>query len=435
MSENIVVGLDIGTTKICAIVGSSDNHGNLNILGVGKAPSEGLNRGVVTNIEKTVKSIQQAVEEAKHMSGLEIKSVTVGIAGDHIQSFQSRGVITIAGPHHEISENDVNRLLADTKKIALPSDRQIIHVIPQEFIVDGQDGVTDPIGMTGIRMEANVHIITGLVTAIRNIERCVEKAGLKVDDIVLEPIASSLAVLTPEEKEVGVALLDIGGGTTDLAIFEEKTIRKTSVIAIAGKMVTDDIRKGLGILQEQAEQLKTEYGSAHMSEVFDDEPIIIPGISGRPPKEVGKGTLCQIIEPRMQEIFEIVRDEIKASGYSKRLSAGLVITGGGSLVRGTATLAREVIGMDVKIGIPGGLYGGVVDEVASPKYATSVGLVIHSLKAGKGQQAISMKELNKIEDSLPETEKPKSKPEPKETGTKKGLTGFVEKAKGWFDEL
>lgn len=433
--EKIVVGLDIGTTKICAIVGATDAQGNLNILGVGKAPSEGLSRGVVTNIEKTVKSIRQAVDEAQHMSGLEIKSVTVGIAGDHIQSFQSRGVITIAGPHHEISENDVNRLLSDTRKIALPSDRQIIHVIPQQFIVDGQDGVTDPIGMTGIRMEANVHIITGLVTAIRNIERCVEKAGLLVDDIVLEPIASSLAVLTPEEKEVGVALLDIGGGTTDLAIFEEKTIRKTAVIAIAGKMVTDDIRKGLGILQEQAESLKTEYGATHMSEIVDNDPIIIQGISGRPPKEVGKGTLCQIIEPRMQEIFEMVRDEIKAAGFSKNLSAGLVITGGGALIRGTTTLAREIIGLDVKIGIPGGIYGGVISEVMSPKYATSVGLVIHGLNAGKGQKAISMRELNSMEEKMPEQKAEPVKPTSTVSEKAKKPGELIEKLKKWFDDI
>lgn len=430
--ENIVVGLDIGTTKICAIVGSIDSQGKLNILGVGKAVSEGLNRGVVTNIEKTVNSIRQAIDEAQHMSGLEIKSVIVGIAGDHIQSFQSRGIITIGGPHHEISANDVNRLLADTRKIALPTDRQIIHVIPQQFIVDNQDGVTDPVGMTGIRLETNVHIITGLVTAIRNIERCVEKAGLKVDDLVLEPIASSLAVLTPEEKEVGVALLDIGGGTTDLAIFEDKTIRKTTVISIAGKMVTDDIRKGLGILQDQAENLKTEYGAAHISEIVSNDSILIEGISGRPPKEVGKSTLCQIIEPRMQEIFEIVRDEIEVAGYSRKLSAGLVITGGGSLIKGAATLAKEVTGLDVKIGIPSGRFGGVFNEVVNPKYSTAIGLIIHGLNAGKGQKAISMKELNALSNSV-EINEEKLPIQTDKSGNK--INDLINKAKSWFDNI
>lgn len=431
MNDKIIVGLDIGTTKICAIVGSADEKGNVNILGIGKAPSDGLSRGVVTNIDRTVKSIQQAVEEAQNACGMEIKSVVVGIAGDHIQSFQSRGVITISGPDKEVTEKDVNRLLADTRKIALPADRQIIHVIPQEFIVDGQDGVADPVGMTGVRMEANVHIITGMVTAIRNIERCVEKAGLKVDDIVLEPIASSLSVLTPEEKEVGVALLDIGGGTTDLAIFEEKTIRKTSVIAIAGKKVTDDIRRGLGILQDQAELLKIHYGAAHMSEIVQDDPLLIPGISGRAPKEVSRGTLCQIIQPRMEEILEIVRDEIQASGYGRNLSAGLVITGGGAMIRGVTTLAREIVGMDVKIGVPIGLNGGLISEVENPMYATSVGLVIHGLKTGKASQAISRQTLKELEDSLPEEEETK-RPEPAKTGTK---GSFVDKLKGWFEEL
>ncbi|NUQ81328.1 MAG: cell division protein FtsA [Bacteroidetes bacterium] len=433
MKEKIVVGLDIGTTKICAIVGKLDENGSINILGIGKAPSEGLNRGVVANIDKTVKSIQAAISDAQNASGMEIKSVTVGIAGDHIQSFHSRGVVTIANPDHEVTEKDVNRLLADTRKIALPSDRQIIHVIPQEFIIDGQDGVIDPVGMTGIRMEANVHIITGLVTAIRNIEKCVQKAGLQVDDIVLEPIASSMSVLSPEEKEVGVALLDIGGGTTDLAIFEDKTIRKTSVIALAGQKVTDDIRHGLGILQHQAEFLKVNYGITHISELVADEKLLIEGISGRPPKEVQRSTLCQIIQPRMEEILEIVRDEIQASGYGRKLSAGLVITGGGAMILGIATLARELTGLDVKIGIPTGLDGGLVREVENPMYATSVGLVIHGLTAGKASQIISRNGLNEIESSL-ETEEEKPEVTDKQKGTGKGAE-IIDKMKNWFKDL
>jgi cell division protein FtsA len=255
MTQDIAVGLDIGTTKVCAIVAAPDeNHpGKLNILGIGKSSSDGLTRGVVTNIEKTVRSIQTAVADAQAQSGVKISSVTVGIAGDHIQSFQSRGVVAISRPENEISQEDVERLIDDTKKVALPSDRKIIHVIPQQFIVDGQDGIYDPVGMSGVRMEAVVHIITGLVTAAQNIYKCVQRAGLHVNDMVLEPLASSYAVLDDEEKEVGVALLDIGGGTTDLAVFEERTIRHTAVIGIAGKKVTDDIRKGLGILTDQAE--------------------------------------------------------------------------------------------------------------------------------------------------------------------------------------
>lgn len=427
--EKIVVGLDIGTTKICAIVGSEDERGRINILGMGKAPSEGLNRGVVVNIDKTVKSIQQAVAEAQNISGVEIKSVTVGIAGDHIQSFQSRGVITISGNDDEIHQSDVDRLLSDTKKIALPIDRQIIHVIPQGYIIDGQDGVIDPLGMTGRRMEANVHIITGLISAIRNIEKCVERAGLKVDEIVLEPIASSLSVLTTDEKEVGVALLDIGGGTTDLAIFQENTIRKTAVIAVAARKVTDDIRQVLGILQDQAEFLKVNYGVTHPSEIINDEPILIPGIGGRAPREISREYLCRIIQPRMEEILELVNDIIHTSGFTRnQLSAGLVITGGGAMVRGISKLAQEVTGLDVKIGIPSGVYGGLTTEIENPMYATSVGLVLQGLHSGKSSQAFTKKEIDEKDESLKES-KPETKVEPKKTGN------FIDKVKTFFDDL
>ncbi len=382
MNNEIAVGLDIGTTKVCAIVAAPDEHrpGKLSILGIGRSPSDGLTRGVVTNIDKTVRSIQAAVQEAETQSGIKISTVTVGIAGDHIQSFQSRGVISITGPENEITREDVNRLISDTRKVALPSDRKIIHVIPQQFIVDGQDGIYDPVGMYGIRMEAVVHIITGLITAAQNIYRCVTRAGLEVNDMVLEPLASSYAVLEEEEKEVGVALLDIGGGTTDLAVFEEKTIRHTAVIGIAGKKVTDDIRKGFGILTEQAEKLKQEHGYAYRPALVSNDPIVLPGIGGRPPIEIDKHVLCDVIQPRMEEILEIASMEIKRSGYSRHLSAGIVLTGGGSLIKGTAELAHEVLGMPVKIGIPTGFSSGLVREIENPIYATGVGLVLHELK-------------------------------------------------------
>ncbi len=380
MNERIIVGLDIGTTKVCAIVASTDDNGRINILGIGHSPSDGLTRGVVTNIDKTVRSIHSAIDEAESQSGVKIQTVMVGIAGDHIQSFQSRGVIAISRPENEITQEDVDRLIEDTKRVALPSDRRIIHVIPQEFIIDGQDGVYDPVGMSGVRMEANVHIITGLVTAAQNIVKCVQRAGLAIEDMVLEPLASSYAVLDEEEKEVGVALLDVGGGTTDLAVFEDRTIRHTAVIPIAGNQVTNDIRKGLGILTEQAEKLKKEAGFAYLPAIIDDEPIILPGIGGRDPLRVDKNLLCQIIQPRMEEILEIAAMEIKRSGYSKHLSAGVVLTGGGSLIKGTAELAREVLGMPAKIGIPTGFNAGLVKEIENPIYATGVGLVIHGLK-------------------------------------------------------
>jgi cell division protein FtsA len=380
MYEHIIVGLDIGTTKVCAIVASADENGRINILGIGHSPSDGLTRGVVTNIDRTVRSVHSAIEEAESQSGVRIQTVMVGIAGDHIQSFQSRGVIAISRPENEITQEDIDRLIEDTKRVALPSDRKIIHVIPQEFIIDGQDGVFDPVGMSGVRMEANVHIITGLVTAAQNIVKCVQRANLVIDDMVLEPLASSYAVLDEEEKEVGVALLDVGGGTTDLAVFEDRTIRHTAVIPIAGNQVTNDIRKGLGILTEQAEKLKKEAGFAYLPAILDNEPIVLPGIGGRDPLRVDKTLLCQVIQPRMEEILEIAAMEIKRSGYSKHLSAGVVLTGGGSLIKGTAELAREVLGMPAKIGIPTGFNAGLVKEIENPIYATGVGLVIHGLK-------------------------------------------------------
>jgi cell division protein FtsA len=382
MEQDIAVGLDIGTTKVCAIVASPDENypGKLKILGIGKSTSEGLTRGVVTNIEKTVRSIQSAVQDAEQQSGVKISSVTVGIAGDHIQSFQSRGVISISRPENEITQEDVDRLIEDTKRVALPLDRRIIHVIPQQFIVDGQDSIYDPVGMSGVRMEAIVHIITGLVTAAQNIYKCVQRAGLHVNDMVLEPLASSYAVLDDEEKEVGVALLDIGGGTTDLAVFEERTIRHTAVIGIAGRKVTDDIRKGFGILTDQAEKIKVDFGFTYEPAIVDNQPIQIPGIGGRAPLEIDKHLLCKVIQPRMEEILEFAAMEIKRSGYSKHLSAGVVLTGGGSLIKGTADLAKEVLGMPVKIGIPGGFSSGLVREIENPIYATGVGLVMHELK-------------------------------------------------------
>jgi cell division protein FtsA len=409
--ENIVVGLDIGTTKVCAIVAGMDEHGKTNILGIGRAPSEGITRGVVTHIDRTTNSIVSAIAEAQASSGVVIKSAIVGIAGDHIQSFQSRGVIGISGPDHEVTQADIDRLIEDTKRVALPSDRKIIHVIPQEFIIDGQDGIYDPLGMSGVRMEANVHIITGLVTAAQNIYKCVQRAGVEVSDMVLEPLASSYAVLDDEEKEVGIALIDVGGGTSDLAVFEERTIRHTAVIGIAGKKVTDDIRKGLGILNDQAERLKKDHGVAYLPAVVNNEPIILPGVGGRSPIEIDTKLLAQIIQPRMEEIFEIAALEIKRSGYSKHLSGGVVLTGGGALIKGTADLATEVLGMPVKIGIPSGFSGGLVREIANPAYATAVGLIHHGFK--HRDMAVD------------------TKPEKRQ----KSVAGVVGKMREWFDQL
>ncbi len=409
--DNIIVGLDIGTTKVCAIVAGTDEQGRLNILGVGRSPSDGITRGVVTHIDRTTNSIMNAIEEAQTSSGVKVKSVIVGIAGDHIQSFQSRGVIGISGPDHEVTQADIDRLVDDTRRVALPSDRKIIHVIPQEFIIDGQDGIYDPLGMSGVRMEANVHIITGLVSAAQNIYKCVQRAGLEVSEMVLEPLASSYAVLDEEEKEVGIALIDVGGGTTDLAVFEERTIRHTAVIGIAGRKVTDDIRKGLGILHDQAENLKRDQGHAYVPGVANNEPIVLPGVGGRAPIEIDMRLLAQIIQPRMEEVFEIAALEIKRSGYSRHLSGGVVLTGGGALIKGTADLAREILGMPVKIGIPSGFSGGLVREISNPAYATAVGLVYHGVRH---RERFSAGGSLKRE---------------------KSMSGVAKKMKEWFDQL
>ncbi|MEL7168133.1 MAG: cell division protein FtsA [Bacteroidota bacterium] len=386
MNERIVVGVDIGTTKVVALVASADAHDRINILGVGWAPSDGLNRGVVVNIDKTVAAVQQAVQDAERMAGVEVRSVLVGIAGDHIQSFQGKSIITTASGDGEITQADIDRLLDDARNVSIPADRKILHVIPQEFVVDGQDGVIDPVGMSGVRVEAKVHIISGLVTAAKNIYRCIEKAGYEVADIVLEPLASSYAVLHDDEKEVGVALVDIGGGTTDIAVFEDTTIRHTAVVAIAGNKVTDDLHKGLGILRDQAETLKRDHGVAVVDRVDFDDEITIPGIGGRPAKAILKSTLAQIIQPRLEEILEIVDIELKRH-YPRRLSSGVVLTGGGSLIPHTAELASEILDMEARIGTPLGLAGGLVQEVSDPQYSTAVGLVLYGLKTNADQQS------------------------------------------------
>ena len=421
MNEKIVVGVDIGTTKVCAIVAAEDDLGRVNILGVGVSPSDGLNRGVVVNIDRTVNAVREAIEEAEHAAGVEVENVIVGIAGDHVQSFQSRGVVTIR--HGEITQDDVQRLLEDTTHVAMPADREILHVIPQEFIVDGQDGVADPVGMSGVRLEANVHIITGLVSAAKNIYRCIEKAGFQVADIVLEPLASSFSCLHDDEKEVGVALIDIGGGTTDIAVFEDHTIRHTAVIAVAGNKVTDDIRKGVGVMRDQAEQLKRQFGAAFVDLSEDGEQIEIPGIGGRPEKVIGRDTLAQVIQPRLEEILEIAAIEIKRSGYARHLGVGSVLTGGGSLIPGTAELAADVLGMEARIGRPMGLGGGLVEEVSDPKFSTSVGLVLYGMRP----EIIGGTTLSE------EVEAHRSNGEAREGETL--VSRIAARMRSWFDEL
>jgi cell division protein FtsA len=376
-SSELVVGLDIGTTKIVAIVGRKNEHGKLEILGMGRSESIGVSRGVVSNIEKTVNSIRSAIETTESKSGVDIKVVNVGIAGQHIKSLQHRGIRVRNSLDEEISQKDIDYLINDMFKLVTLPGEEIIDALPQEFIVDNEQGIKDPIGMSGIRLEANFHIITGQVAAAKNIYKCVHKAGLDVVDLILEPLASSEAVLSDEEKEAGVVLVDIGGGTTDVAIFQDGIIRHTAVIPFGGNIITEDIKEGCSIIRNQAELLKVKFGSALADESQENEIVSIPGLRGRPPKEISIKNLAHIIQARLEEIVEHIYFEIKNSGYENKLIAGIVITGGGAQMKHIGQLFEYVTGMDTRIGYPTEhLAKGNTEEITSPMYATSVGLVI-----------------------------------------------------------
>lgn len=375
--QDIVAGLDIGTTKIACIVGRKNEQGKIEILGMGKSRSDGVSRGVVANIQKTVESIVAAVKMAEDSAGVEIGTVNVGIAGQHIRSMQHRGMKMRESLEEEIAQTDIDQLIEETYRLVMPPGEEIIHVLPQEYIIDNEQGIRDPIGMSGIRMEANFHIISGQVTAARNINKCVHRAGLNVTELILEPLASADAVLSQEEKEAGVVLVDIGGGTTDIAIFFDNIIRHTAVIPFGGNVVTEDIRQGCGIMREQAEQLKTKFGSALASENKDNEVVCIPGLRGREPKEISLRTLSQIIQSRMEEILEHVHFEIKNSGMEKQLIAGIVLTGGGSQLKHLKHLVELMTGMSTRIGYPNEhITKSAVEDVTSPLHATGVGLVM-----------------------------------------------------------
>jgi cell division protein FtsA len=382
--KNIVVGLDIGTTKIVCMVGSKNEYGKIEILGMGKSESVGVTRGVVSNIDKTVGSIKTAVAEAEAQSGVDIRVVNVGIAGQHIKSLQHRGEKIRHTVEKEISQVDIDSLIDDMYKLVTLPGEEIIHVLPQEYIVDNEQGIKDPIGMAGTRLEANFHIITGQVTAAKNIYKCVEKAGLKVAELILEPLASSEAVLSKEEKEAGIALVDIGGGTTDIAIFQDQIIRHTAVIPFGGNIVTEDIKEGCTIIKSQAELLKVKFGSALANENQENEIVSIPGLRGRSPKEISVKNLANIIQARLEEIVENIYFEIKNSGFEKKLIGGIVITGGGSQLKHICQLVEYMTGMDTRIGYPNEhLASGNTEEITSPVFATGVGLVIKGLETGK----------------------------------------------------
>jgi cell division protein FtsA len=373
-----IVGLDIGTTKICAIVAEIEDTGQLKITGVGSSPSDGLKRGVVVNVEKTVQSIKRAVEEAERMSDARIGAVYAGIAGDHIRSLNCRGVIAVSGPENEITAHDEARVIETAKAVSIPMDREIIHVLPQSFVVDDQPGVKDPIGMSGVRLEADVHIVTGAVTSAQNICKSIRRAGVEVVDLVLEPLASSYAVLSPEEEEMGVVLVDVGGGTTDVAVFYDGSIRHTAVVGLGGENVTHDVSIGLRTPLNQAESIKRDYGCALRSLVEKEETIEVPGLAGRPSYQVPRFELSSIIEARMEEIFSLVHRELRRTDYADLLAAGVVITGGGAMLEGTVELAEQVFGMPTSLGIPKGVTG-LADSVNQPIYATGVGLVMFGM--------------------------------------------------------
>jgi cell division protein FtsA len=417
-NSEIIVGLDIGTTKIATIVGRRNEHGKIEILGLGKAESLGVSRGVVTNIVNTVHAIEHSVNEAAAKANAEIGSVHVGIAGQHIKSLQHRGMRTRNTLEDEITQQDIDSIVEDMYKLAMPPGEEIIHVIPQEYIVDNEQGIKNPIGMSGIRLEANCHIITGQVTAAKNILKCVNRARLKQDGLFLEPLASSEAVLTDEEKEAGVVLVDIGGGTTDIAIFQDGVIRHTAVIPFGGNAITEDIKMGCSIIRNQAELLKIKFGSALASENQDNEIVSIPGLRGREPKEISLKNLAHIIQARMEEIIEHVYYEIKNSGLEKKLIAGIVVTGGGAQLRHIVQLVEYITGMDTRVGYPNEHLAKGADELKSPMYATAVGLVI------KGFHELDRKK--KVVQPIKEDKGVK-------TATKTQGT-FFDSIKKWFEE-
>src|SRR3954468_22125020 len=372
--RGLIVGLDIGTSKVVALVGEVNAEGGVEVLGVGSHPSRGLKKGVVVNIESTVQSIQRAVEEAELMAGCEIRSVFAGIAGSHVRSLNSHGVVAIRD--REVSDIDVQHVVDAAKAVAIPADQKILHVLPQEFIIDGQEGIRDPIGMSGVRLEAKVHIVTGADSAAQNIEKCIQRCGLTVEDMVLEQLASSYAVLTEDEKELGVCLVDMGGGTTDIAIFCGGAIQHTAVIPIAGDQVTNDIAVSLRTPLPYAEEIKIKYAGALSQLAKPDETIEVPSVGDRPPRRLARQTLAEVVEPRYEELFALGREELRRSGFEETIAAGIVLTGGSAKMEGAVELAEEVFHMPVRLGVPQYITG-LVDVVSNPIHSTGVGLLIY----------------------------------------------------------
>jgi len=376
-AENMIVGLDIGTSKVVSIVGKQKVDGNIEVVGIGSHPSRGLKRGVVVNIETTVQAIQRAVEEAELMAGCRIHSVFAGIAGSHIRSMNSHGIVAIRD--REVTQADIDRVIDAAQAVAIPADQKILHILPQEFVIDNQEGIKEPLGMSGVRLEAKVHLVTCAVNAAQNIEKCVKRCGLEVDDIILEQLASSYAVLTDDEKELGVCVVDIGGGTTDIAVFTGGAIRYTAVIPIAGDQVTNDIAMALRTPTQNAEEIKIKYACALTQLAGADETIKVPSVGDRPPRDLSRQALAEVVEPRYEELFTLVQSELRRSGFEDLIPAGIVLTGGSSSMEGVVELAEEIFHMPVRLAVPQGV-NGMADVVNNPIYATGVGLLIYGFR-------------------------------------------------------
>jgi cell division protein FtsA len=436
---DLVVGLDIGTTKIAAIVGYKNEFGKVVILSIGKAESLGVQRGVVANIEQTIESINTAVKLAADKACIDIEEVIVGIAGQHIKSMQHRGMITRKSLDEEVNQNDVDNLIDNMHRLVMNPGEEIIHVIPQEYIIDNEGGIRNPIGHSGMRLEGNFHIITGQVSAVKNIFKCVSRANLITADLHLEPLASADAVLSDEEKEAGVVLVDIGGGTTDVAIFYDGIIRHTAVIPFGGNIITEDIKEGCGIIKTHAEQLKMRFGSALEQESQKNEVISIPGLRGRPHKEISVNTLAQIIEARMEEILDLVLFEIKNSGYERKLAGGIVITGGGSQLKHLNHLVMRQTGLDCRIGTPNEHLAGADDELKNPMYATAVGLVMKGIEKYERESKRGINTTKIKEEPIVESKEVKKKEEKKVTehsSKKVGsfLSDILNKTRDWISD-
>ncbi|MEE9332608.1 MAG: cell division protein FtsA [Granulosicoccaceae bacterium] len=387
-TENqMVVGLDIGTSKIVAIVAEVDNDGNVNLIGIGSHPSVGLKKGVVINIDQTVDAIQHAVKEAEQMAGVQIKSVFAGIAGSHIKSLNSHGIVAIR--QSEVESDDVERVIDAAKAVAIPADQRILHVLPQEFIIDNQDGIRQPIGMSGVRLEAKVHLVTGSISAAQNIAKCIRRCGLEVEDIILEQLASSHSVLTPDEKDLGVVLVDMGGGTTDVAIFNDGAIRHTAVIAIAGDQVTNDIAVAFRTPTQFAEEIKVKYACALRQLASPDEMIEVPGVGDRQARRLERQTLAEVVEPRYEELLGLVHGELRRSGFEEACAAGIVLTGGTSKMEGVVELAEEIFHMPVRLGVPQHV-NGLAEVVRNPIHATGVGLLLFGIQSRQNPRGHSI---------------------------------------------